>query len=231
LGPAHPGDSDKEQNAMRVSQMMLAGPLAAAVLAASVTGCSSSSSPSATKSGSATSASATGSSGTSSSAPAQPSDYTALLIKATDLDAPMPFVAGPPTTNPNGQPGAAITFSSQPHPEDQEGVTIKDVQIIDTIQVLPDAAAATSALNSAKTAQSVVKDPKTDPATVGTGGALLSGNSPDGSKAVTVLMFTEGRGFVTLQFVGGSDSPPPPPDFVTDVGQKQDAAVKQGLGG
>lgn len=48
---------------------------------------------------------------------------------------------------------------------------------------------------------------------------------------MTVLMFTEGRGFVTLQFVGGSDSPPPPPDFVTDVGQKQDAAVKKGLGG
>ena len=47
----------------------------------------------------------------------------------------------------------------------------------------------------------------------------------------TALMFTEGRGFVTLQFVGGSDSPPPPPDFVTDVGKKQDAAVKNGLGG
>jgi hypothetical protein len=216
---------------MRVSRMMLAGPLAAAVLAASVAGCSSGSSPSATKSGSATSATTSGSSGTSSSAPAQPSDYTALLIKATDLDAPMPFVADPPITNPNGQPGAAITFRSQPHPEDQNGVTINDVQIIDTIQVLPDAAAATSALNSAKSGQSVVKDPKTDPATVGMGGTLLSGNSPDGSKGVTVLMFTEGRGFVTLQFVGGSDSPPPPPDFVTDVGQKQDAAVKKGLGG
>jgi hypothetical protein len=214
---------------MRVSQMMLAGALAATVLAAPVAGCSSNSSPSATKSGSATSA--TASSGTSSSAAAQPSDYTALLIKATDLDAPMPFVADPPVTNPNGQPGAAITFRSQPHPEDQNGVTINDVQIIDTIQVLPDAAAATSALNSAKTGQGVVKDPKADPATVGSGGTLLSGNSPDGSKALTVLMFTEGRGFVTLQFVGGSDSPPPPPDFVTDVGQKQDAAVKTGLGG
>jgi hypothetical protein len=216
---------------MRVSQMMLVGPLAATMLAASVAGCSSIPSSSTTKSGSATSATTTGSSSPNSSAPAQPSGYTALLIQATDIDAPMPFVAGSPTNNPNGQPGASITFSSQPHPEDQSGVTVKDVQIIDTIQVLPDPAAATGALNSAKTGQGLVKDPKTDSSNVGTGGTTLSGTSPDGSKGVTVLMFTEGRGFVTLEFVGGSDSPPPPPDFVTDVGQKQDAAVKKGLGG
>jgi hypothetical protein len=153
------------------------------------------------------------------------------LIQATDIDAPMPFIAGPATSNPNGQPGAAITFSSQPHPEDQSGVTVKDVQIVDTIRVLPDAAAATSALTSAKSGQGVVKDPKSDSASVGAGGTTLSGTSPDGSKGVTALMFTEGRAFVMLEFVGGSDSPPPPPDFVTDVGQKQDAAVKKGLGG
>jgi len=216
---------------MRVSQMMLVGPLAATVLAASVVGCGSTSSSSTTKSGSATSATTTGSSSPNSSAPAQPSGYTALLIQATDLDAPMPFIAGAPTNNPNGQPGASITFSSQPPPEDQSGVTVRDVHIVDTIQVLPDPAAATSALNTAKTGQGLVKDPKTDSSTVGTGGTTLSGTSPDGSKELTVLMFTEGRGFVTLEFVGGSDSPPPPPDFVTDVGQKQDAAVKKGLGG
>jgi hypothetical protein len=216
---------------MRVSRMMLAGPLAATMLAAPVAGCSSTSSPSTTKSGSATPATTAGSPSPNSSATAMPSDYTALLIKVTDIDAPMPFVAGPPTNNPDGQPGAAITFSSQPHPEDQNGVTVRDVQIVDTIQVMPDPAAATSALNSAKTGQGVVKDPKTDSATVGAGGTILSGTSPDGSKDLTVLMFTEGRGFVTLKFVGGSDSPPPPPDFVTDVGQKQDAAVKKGLGG
>ncbi|HXS86877.1 MAG TPA: hypothetical protein VN741_14725 [Mycobacterium sp.] len=210
---------------------MLVGPLAATVLAASVVGCGSTSSSSTTKSGSATSATTTGSSSPNSSAPAQPSGYTALLIQATDLDAPMPFIAGAPTNNPNGQPGASITFSSQPHPEDQSGVTVRDVHIVDTIQVLPDPAAATSALNTAKTGQGLVKDPKTDSSTVGTGGTTLSGTSPDGSKELTVLMFTEGRGFVTLEFVGGSDSPPPPPDFVTDVGQKQDAAVKKGLGG
>jgi hypothetical protein len=209
---------------MRVSQAIV-GALTAAMLAALMAGCGSapSKSSSTTKSGSASEAPTT--------PPAVPSDYTALLIKATDIDAPMPFVAGPPTSNPDGQPGAAITFSSQPHPEDQSGITVKDVQIVDTIRVLPDPAAAASALNAAKTGAGLVKDPKTDPATVGTGGTLLSGPSPDGSKSVTALMFTEGRGFVTLEFVGGSDSPAPPPDFVTDVGHKQDAAVKKGLGG
>jgi hypothetical protein len=216
---------------MRNSETMLAGVLAATTLAVSVAGCSSTPSSSTTKSGSATSATTTGSSGPNSSAPAHPSDYTGLLIQATDIDAPIPFTAGPPTNNPNGQPGAAITFSSQPHPEDQNGVTVKEVHIRDTIQVLPDPAAATSALNSAKTGQgSVVKDPKTDSTNVGTDGTTLSGTSPDGSKGVTVLLFTEGRGFVTLEFDGPVDSLPPP-DFVTDVGQKQDAAVKKGLGG
>ncbi len=215
---------------MRVSQMVLAGPLAATVLVTLVAGCSSSSS-STTKAGSATAATASSSSGPNTSATAQPSDYTALLIKVTDIDAPMPFVADPPTNNPDGQPGAAITFRSQPHPEDQNGVTVKDVQIVDTVRVLADPAAATSALNAAKSGQGLVKDPKVDATNVGADGTLLAGTSPDGSKNLTVLLFTEGRGFVTLQFVGGSDSPPPPPDFVTDVGQKQDAALKKGLGG
>ena len=223
---------------MRISQTtMLAGVLAATTLAVSVAGCSSTPSSSTTKSGSASSATTTettttGSSGPNSSAPAQPSDYTGLLIQATDIDAPIPFTAGPPTNNPNGQPGIAITFSTQPHPADENGITVKEVHIRDTIQVLPDPAAATSALNSAKTGQgSVVKDPKTDSTNVGTDGTTLSGKSPDGSKSVTVLLFTEGRGFVTLECDGPVDSPPPPDFFVTDVGQKQDAAVKKGLGG
>jgi len=41
---------------------------------------------------------------------------------------------------------------------------------------------------------------------------------------------TEGKAFVNLEF----DSPPNdpvPPQFVTDVGQKQDTAIKNGLHG
>jgi len=44
------------------------------------------------------------------------------------------------------------------------------------------------------------------------------------------LLFTEGKALVTLEFNG----PPEmlaPIEFVTDVGQKQDEAVKKALGG
>lgn len=45
-----------------------------------------------------------------------------------------------------------------------------------------------------------------------------------------ILLFTEGRALATLQFDGPTDTLAPP-DFVSDVGQKQDAAIKKGLGG
>ena len=206
---------------MRISQTMVSGLAAVAMLAVSVAGCGSKPTSSTSTSGSATSATSSRSSAPTSSAPAQRSDYAGLLIQATDINAPEPFNASPPTNNPNGQPGVATTFSTQ------DGSHV----IRDTIQVLADPAAATNALNSAKAGQgNTIKDPQTDSSNVGTGGTTLSGNSPDGSKGVTILLFTEGRALVTLEFEG----PPgmlPPPDFVLDTGQKQDAAVKKGLGG
>jgi hypothetical protein len=208
-------------DAMRISQTMVFGLAAVAMLAVSVAGCGSKPTSSTSTSGSATSATSSRSSAPTSSAPAQPSDYAHLLIQATDINAPEPFNASPPTNNPNGQPGVATTFSTQ------DGSHV----IRDTIQVLADPAAATNALNSAKAGQgNTIKDPQTESSNVGTGGTTLSGNSPDGSKGVTILLFTEGRTLVTLEFEG----PPgmlPPPDFVLDTGQKQDAAVKKGLGG
>ena len=208
---------------MRISQTTVAGLVAATTLAVALAGCGSKT-PSKSPSGSVTSATpATSStSGPASSAPAQPNDYARLLIQAADIKAPETFTASPPTNNPNGQPGIATTFSTP----DSNHV------IHDTIQVLADAAAATNALNAAKTGQgNAIKDPQSQPMKdIGTGGTLVSGNTPDGNKGVAVLLFTEGRAFVTLQF----DGPPsmlPPPDFVSDVGQKQDAAVKKGLGG
>ena len=58
-------------------------------------------------------------------------DYTQLLIKASDINAPDAFTAGPATKDPNGQKGALITFTDQDHSH----------TIIDTIQILPDAEA------------------------------------------------------------------------------------------
>lgn len=206
---------------MRISRTMMAGVVAATTLAVSVTGCGSKTS-STTPSSSATSATSAPSSSPASSAPTQPNDYAGMLIQAADIKAPETFTASPPVNNPNGQPGVATTYSTA----DSSHV------IHDTIQVLTDPAAATAALNAAKTGQGkIIKEPQTEPAKeIGTDGTLVSGNSPDGNKGIAVLLFTEGRALVTLQF----DGPPgmlPPPDFLTDVGQKQDAAVKKGLGG
>jgi hypothetical protein len=207
---------------MRISRMLVVGVAAATALTVSVTGCGgtkTSSPTSTTKSGSTTSA--TGSSGPASSAPAQPTDYTRLLIQATDIDAPIQFLGNPPVNNPNGQPGVATTFSTQDNSH----------AIKDTIQVLADPAAATDALNAAKGGQAnAIKDPQMGSANVGTGATTLSGNSPDRSKGVLILLFTEGKAFVTLEFDGPTDSLPPQ-DFVNDVAQKQDAAIKKGLGG
>jgi maltose-binding protein MalE len=209
---------------MRMSRMAVAGAAATTALAISVAGCGGNSTSS-SKSGSASATSATSSSGTSSPpaspAPAQPGEYGNLLIQAGDINAPVPFTAGPPTNNPNGQPGVATTF------KDEDGSHVIKV----TIQVYADPDAATDALNAAKGQQGgIIKDPTTQPSNIGTGGTLLLGNTPDRSKGVTILLFTEGKAFATLEFDGPSDSLAPP-EFVNDVGQKQDAVIKKGLGG
>ncbi len=207
---------------MRISQTVVAGVAAATALAVSVTGCAGKSTAPSSTSGSASTATSNRSSApTSSSSSAQPGGYAGLLIQSSDIDAPIPFTGSPPTANPNGQPGVATTFST-----DDGGRVIKD-----TILVLADPAAAADALNAAKSGQpNTVKNPTSQPSSVGTGGTTLLGNSPDGSKGVTLLLFTEGKAFVTLEFDGPHDMLAPP-DFVTDVGQKQDAAIKKGLGG
>jgi serine/threonine protein kinase len=165
-----------------------------------------------------TASSSAASSSASTSAQAQPTDYTALLIKATDIDAPEVFTASPPIQNPNGKAGVATAFSNP------DGTHV----IGDTILVLPDPSAAASALDSAKTALGGSVNGTPGPADVGSGGTTVSGNSPDGSKSVTVLLFTQGRAFTVLEFDGPANAVAPP-DFVTDVGQKQVTVIKDGI--
>lgn len=211
---------------MTKSRGVAAALSAVAALAAAVAGCGAHKTVSPAQSGAAASGTAgpaTSSSVSSPGAPssAQPTEYSGLLIQATDIDAPVQFAGSPPTPNPNGQPGVATTFSTQ-----DGSHAVKD-----TIQVLADPAAATDAFNVAKGAQgALVKNPSTDPVKVGTDATALSGNSPDGSKSVTVLLFTEGKAFVTIEFNGPADTLAPA-EFVSSVGQKQDEAVKKGLGG
>ena len=213
---------------MKIPMMALAGVAATSVVVGvSVVGCAGNKSSTTSSSGSATSAgssSAAPSAGTptSSSSSAAAADYTALLIKAGDITLPGDtFTGQPPIQNPNGQPGAAQIFGNQ---NDTRHVGA-------TILILPDPDQAVSELDEEKAALGdSVKGGTPAPAAVGTSGTIVSGTAPEGSKAVTVLMFTEGKAFVNLAF----DSPlndPVPPQFVTDVGQKQDTAIKNGLHG
>lgn len=51
---------------------------------------------------------------------------------------------------------------------------------------------------------------------------------PDRTKSITILLFTEGPALARLEF----DSAPGEPtsiDFATDIGQKQDIALRVGL--
>ena len=198
-----------------------------ALVGVSVTGCHSAAKPAAEQAGSSTVDSSTPSSSASnsasSSAVAQPADYSNLLIKGSDINAPEVFTASPPVQNPDGKPGVATTFSN---PDGSH-------RIVDTILILPDPSAAASALESAKAAlaRSVVEgNGAPAPAEAGSAGTTASGNSPDGAKSVTVLLFTEGKAFTTLEFAGPLNVAVPM-DFVTDVGQKQHTAIRDGLPG
>ena len=196
--------------------------LATAVTAASVAvlltavGCGSKSSDSSMSSSSSAAKS------TSTSTAAANQDYSGLLIAAEDIVAPGDtFTGQAPTVDPNGQPGVATVFSNA-------GDTR---EIGDTILVLPDAAAAGVALQGAQSALSgSVTGGEPQPAQVGTDSVMVAGTSPDGSKAVTVVLFTQGKAFTTLEFDSGV-SDPVPPEFVMDVAGKQDAKITAGLGG
>ncbi|HZU48142.1 MAG TPA: hypothetical protein VFA16_12970 [Mycobacterium sp.] len=198
---------------MRTSVIAMAGLTAAAMLVGASAGCGSHST---SKPASPTASSTRTTS--HSSAATQPSGYTRLLISAADIKAPVTFKASPPIQDPNGKPGAATTFSD----DDSSHV------IHDTIEVLPNPAAAANALNAAKGAPPGGITGKPAATNIGTGGVTISGDAPDKSKGVTVLLFTEGRTFVTLQFDGPAGVPAPP-EFINDVGQQQDAAIKKGL--
>lgn len=206
---------------MRTYLTAVAGLVVATTLAGvSMVGCSTNStSPTATSRSATSTATSHGSSSTS--AQAQPTDYTRLLIQVSDINAPEVFTASPPDINPNAFATVATTFRNQ------DGTHV----IYDSILIARDPAAAARALESRKALapQGTVHGAPV-PIDIGTGGTTIAGPSPDGSKGVTVLLFTEGKAFAELEFDGPSNVLVPP-DFVTDVGQKQDAAIKNGLAG
>jgi hypothetical protein len=203
---------------MELVRVTVAGWAAATLAVGAVsTGCSTgtkTAAPSAPSSGATSSSSAASSSGSGTAAPM---DYSSLLIKASDIGGDLSG-SQPPVLNPNGASGVAQLFAN----------TDNSRRIGDTILIVDDPAAAAAGLDNTKTNYGGKVSGSWQPVDVGSNGALISGTSPDNSQAITVLLFTEGKALVNLEF----DSAPNDPidaDVAKDIGRKQDAAIKKGL--
>lgn len=203
---------------MELVRVTVAGWAAATLAVGAVsTGCSTGTKTAAPSSGATSSSSAASSSGSGTAAPAQPTDYSSLLIKASDIGGDL-SARQPPTLNPNGASGVAQLFANSDNSR----------RIRDTILIVADPATAAAGLDNTKTNYAGKVSGSWQPVDVGSNGALISGTSPDNSQAITVLLFTEGKALVNLEF----DSAPNDPidaDVAKDIGRKQDAAVKKGL--
>jgi hypothetical protein len=149
-------------------------------------------------------------------AAAQPGDVSVLPVDPNLITDSLAYNAAPPVFNPNGQPGVQTVYTHR------DGSR----QITSTILVLPDAQAATAALDGARAELAgKVADGQTQPAAVGSAGTMVSGMSPDGSKSVTVLSFAEGNTATTIEF-DGAPKDPAPSDLVLELGRKQDTAIR-----
>jgi hypothetical protein len=205
-------------------------PLAVAGLALglAVAGCSkgeeksSSSSPSSSASSSAATSAVSSESSAAPTTAAVAGDYTSLLVKPESMPAGAgAFIADPPVQNPNGAPGVAQLL----HNADNTAMIGDTVLITDT----PEKAAAALENSKNSLASEVTGTPAPLPS-VGPDATVTAGTSPDGSKAVTVLLFTVDNTIVSLEFDSApGDKNPVPTDFVEQVGTLQSDAVKTNL--
>ncbi|BBX64451.1 hypothetical protein MSAS_36250 [Mycobacterium saskatchewanense] len=190
--------------------------VAALVAGATVAGCGGNKASAPSSSPSTTSA-ASGS--ITSPSPGQPMDYSSLLIKASDVGGD--FTAPqPPVLNPNNAAGVAQLFASADNSR----------RIGDTILIVADPAAAAAGVDNTKTNYGSKVGGTWQPVDVGSNGTMISGTSPDNSQAIAVLLFTEGKALVNLEF-DSTPNDPIDPAVATDIGRKQDAAIKSNLPG
>jgi len=147
-------------------------------------------------------------------------DYSRLLIQPGDIDtATESFVLRSTQPNRRGGKGVSALFVNQ---DDTRAVGV-------TITVLPDAAAAKAALDASVAALGTTLSGGTpQPSPVGTDGTVISGQSSDGTKDMTVLLFTEGAAVARMEF-GSAPGNSTVADVVTDVGVKQAIALRAGL--
>jgi hypothetical protein len=186
--------------------------VSAALLAVSLTACTSS--KASTKTNSSTPQTSASRAPSTNASSATNTDYTSLLIGAADI--PVPGVTEGTPAAPPGGTGASVAFTAS----GGRGLG-------DTIVVLPSAAAAQTAAQASVTAakQQVTGAVATD-APIGGGGTAIRGTTSDG--AVAILVFTEGKAMIVLEFTSAA-SDPVPTEIIQQVATAQDAKVKAGL--
>jgi hypothetical protein len=172
---------------------------------------------SSTTSSSSTATSSSGSGTVTAPSPGQPTDYSSLLIKPSDIGGDFKSPQ-PPVLNPNNAAGVAQLFAN---PDNSR-------RIGDTILIVADPAVAKAGIENTKANYAGKVTGTWQPVEIGSNGFMISGNSPDNSQAVTVLLFSEGKAVVNIEF-DSAPNDPIDPAIATDVGRKQDAAIKSGL--
>ncbi len=196
---------------------------AAALICAAVVGCEAPPAPDggvASPSTAPTTTSAQAAPTTSRTGDADTTDYSRLLLAASDLsDAEDTFTVQSTNPGPDGLPGASALFVNE---DDTRAIA-------DTIVIYPDAETATRTLREAlPRIDTVVAGATPRPAPVGADGTMAVGTSPDGSKAATLLLFTHGPALVRLEFqsaLGDATTD----EFVITIGKMQDIALRTGL--
>jgi hypothetical protein len=207
---------------MKMAQASTVGLIGVALLiGTAAVGCGSDDKGSSSSSSSSSSAAATTSAAASETASAAPSpsaqgaDYSKLLLKAADIDPS--FTASEPTVNPNGVPGIGQTMTN---PQNQT--------ILFAIFVDESPADAVKSLDGFKETLSKEVDGAPQPADVGDGGVIATGKSPDGSKAITEVYFTQGKALVNVEF-SSAPNDPVLPETALAVAKMQDTQVKNNL--
>jgi hypothetical protein len=148
-------------------------------------------------------------------------DYSRLLLQPADLsDNEDTFTEQSSTpSGPDGLPGASALYVNQ---DDTRAIA-------DTIVIYPDAETAAGTLRDALPALgTTITGATSRPAPVGTDGTMAVGMSKDGSKAITLLLFTEGPALARLEFQSAPGDVTTD-EFVVNIGKMQQIALRTGL--
>lgn len=203
---------------MKIGQASTVGLIGVALLVGTAAvGCGSDDKASSSSSSSSSSAAATTSAAASetTSAAAAAGDYTKLLLKASDIDPS--FTASAPEAPPAPMTGIAQTMTNA------QNQTIKFQILIEA-----DPAAAVKRVDDAKAAISTEVDGAPQPADVGDGGFIATGKSPDGSKAITEVYFTQGKAATSVEF-SSAPNDPVLPETALAVAKLQATQIKNNL--